>query len=321
LELVPQEAGVHIFTVRSGSATNEPIIVESITFDAAHIDTPTIYNLNNNVQLNPDEELYITISGARVKGSVISGTWLPYFRPGEQVITYREVIKEDDLKPTVSAPCITRSSNGVEVRRVETIDELEDLALTLRFNAINAENFAANSVLVAFRQGVTEELIATFTGLVEGLNSRALAFTEGDVNNLRGGSGAIYFRLTTGSENLWLGCIDVEPTIKNAPLSGDVILTSAQNYNDLPNKSGAMPYEAINNHVITATGGTSEDPNIITLQPSNINLLFYVQINSANIQFAQATGITLIGSEFPANGDFLMVVAINNAFTIYKLNN
>lgn len=219
-------------------------------------------------------------------------------------------------EPFVSGVCITKA-DGSEVSTVESIDQLTDVPLTLRFNAINSGLFGGGVTLLARRNGAQEN-IASFTGIGDGINSRTITFTSSDITNLRFGTGAIRLNIVGASVELEGVCIAVEPeplvNITNAK-----ILVSAEYYaaQSAIVKGSLLIYEDLNAAEIEMTQTGS-----ITLQETEVPVSFYVVIRGIGSTLAAAGGVTIQSSfDNPIDGDLLLIVGKGTKFDVFKISN
>ena len=88
LILRPSEAGMFEFTIRSQDANGAIVSIQrGFEFDGSDVGVETTVMLNNPLIFEENEVFHITLEGARLQGSTIGGTWLPFFRSRERNIT------------------------------------------------------------------------------------------------------------------------------------------------------------------------------------------------------------------------------------------
>ncbi len=218
-------------------------------------------------------------------------------------------------EPFVSGVCITKA-DGTEVSSVESIDQLTDVPLTLRFNAINSGLFVGGVTLLARRNGAQEN-IASFTGIVDGINGRTITLTAADITNLRAGTGAIRFNFVGASIEIEGVCIAVE-TEPLVSIDSVKILVSAEYYaaqSDVV-QGNLLIYEDLNAAEIEMTQSGS-----VTLQETEVPVSFYVVIRGIGATLAAAGGVTLQSNfDNPIDGDLLLIVGKGTSFDAYKIS-
>lgn len=268
----------------------------------------------NKLKFNPlTRELDRVLSSEEIKTRYESN-------PDTNAFTDSDSTKLTSLSPTpfVSDPCVRVTSTGEELVEIESIDELEDLNLTLTFNVSNSSEFSTNSALLATRIGATDQNVGSFTGLSDGFNTRQISLSETDINGLRSGTGAILFALVVGSERYALGCISINPINKILSYTNNSFtLHSAEDRNDLPIPTGTLAYEDINNSYIRLSGNST-----ISLDTTNIPVNIIFEIVGDNVSFAAVNPVSITGVELPRDGDLLMLKnSANNTFTLTVIGN
>ncbi len=219
-------------------------------------------------------------------------------------------------RPFASGVCITLS-DGSEINSVQSIDQLTDVPLTLRFNATNTEQLVGGVTLLARRSGAQEN-ISSFTGITNGINERTITLSAADITGLRAGTGALRFNVIGNNIELEGVCIAVEPE----PLVNitDVrILVSAEYYaaQSPPSQSNLLIYEDLN-----AAETEMSSNGSITLQETAVPVSFYVRVGGMVTSISAASGVTL-NSNFdnPTDGDLLLIVGKASIFDAYRVSN
>ena len=216
--------------------------------------------------------------------------------------------------PFISGVCITKA-DGSEVSTVETIDQLTDVPLTLRFNAINSSHFIGGVTLLAQRNGA-QQTIASFTGVGDGVNARTVTLNTAQIQALRAGTGAIRFNLIGAGITLEGACIAVEPD----PL---VNITNAKTFVSAEYYAAQTPtgqinlliYEDLNAAAIEMTGSGS-----ITLRECEAPVNFVVRIRGIGSAFSGAGTVVLLSNfDNPTDGDLLRVIGKGNSFDIFRI--
>ncbi len=222
----------------------------------------------------------------------------------------------DGSGPFISGVCITLD-DGSELSTVESIDQLTDVPLTLRFNAINSALFVGGVTLLARRNGAQEN-IASFTGIGDGINSRIVTLTSTDITNLRVGTGAIRFNLVGASVELEGVCIAVEPEPVVNVTSAKVFV-SAEYYaaQSSTGQTNLLIYEDLNAAEIEMSASGS-----ITLRESEVPVSFNIVIRGMVTSLAAAGGVNLQSNfDNPIDGDLLLIVGKGTNFDAFKISN
>ena len=219
-------------------------------------------------------------------------------------------------RPFASGVCITLS-DGSEINSVQSIDQLTDVQLTLRFNATNIEQLVGGVTLLARRNGAQEN-IASFTGITNGINERTITLSAADITSLRAGTGAIRFNVIGNNIELEGVCIAVEPE-PLVKITDARILVSAEYYaaQSPPSQSNLTIYEGLNAAEIEMSSNGS-----ITLQETAVPVSFYVRVGGMVTSISAASGVTL-NSNFdnPTDGDLLLIVGKASIFDAYRVSN
>ncbi len=215
----------------------------------------------------------------------------------------------------ISGVCITKD-DGSEVNTIETIDQLTDVPLTLRFNAINSSQFSGGVTLLAQRNGA-QQTIASFTGVGDGVNARTVTLNTAQVQALRAGTGAIRFNIIGAGITLEGACIAVEPD----PL---VNITNAKTFVSAEYYAAQTPtgqidlliYEDLNAAAIEMTASGS-----ITLRECEAPVSFVVRVRGIGASFSGAGTVVLLSNfDNPTDGDLLQVIGKGNSFDIFRLS-
>ncbi len=219
-------------------------------------------------------------------------------------------------EPFVSGVCITLV-DGSEVSTVESIDQLTDVPLTLRFNAINSGLLVGGVTLIARRNGAQEN-ISSFTGIVDGINGRTITLTSADITSLRAGTGAIRFNFVGASIELEGVCIAVEPEpLVNVTVAK--VFVSAEYYaaQSPTGQTNLLIYEDLNAAEIEMSASGS-----ITLRESEVPVSFNIVIRGMTTTLASAGGVTLQSNfDNPIDGDLLLIVGKGTNFDAFKISN
>ena len=216
----------------------------------------------------------------------------------------------------ISGVCITKD-DGSEVNTIETIDQLTDVPITLRFNAINSSQFSGGVTLLAQRNGA-QQTIASFTGVGDGVNARTVTLNTAQVQALRAGTGAIRFNIIGAGITLEGTCIAVEPeplvNITNAKTFVSAEYYAAQTPTGQTN---LLIYENLNAAEIEMSASGS-----ITLRESEAPVSFNILIRGMGTTLAAAGGVTLSSNfDNPIDGDLLLIVGKGTNFDAFKISN
>ncbi len=236
---------------------------------------------------------------------------IDYIQWVDKPVALREEVQRT---ATVSDPCFLLP-NGQEVYTVESVDVLEGVQITARYNVINADRLTSNPALIASRGGASEN-ISSFSGLVEGRNISTFTLTAADVNSLRAGAGALRFDLLVESTPITLGCIDVSNKTNVSTITSSVSLRSAESYNDTSNKAGLLKYESLNDSLVSLGSNA-----VITFSDTNVPLDITFMITAPNVQFQYSGTGSLTGNESPLIGDIVNLRTDGNTFTLFNLGN
>lgn len=199
------------------------------------------------------------------------------------------------LNPFISDACVW-SDNNRDIKAIRTVQDLFG-TIHFRFNATNVDRIVSIA-FVAQRSGVSEGL-STTTNINQGRNVFTVVVSQGDIDKLNAGTGDIELVMVVlddkgQTHDMTGACIRVAPVMKEIVLNDtSIILMPKRSYDALPNKLGAFIIDDLQLAIINKTAGNAA---VFTLEHNAYPLEFYIHNkSSANLDFAEASGVTLDG--------------------------